>query len=131
MGRWFDEIRSDVEARGLPDPYRAFVAHRYGAKVRGISFNLTFEQWWSLWRADWSERGQGANRKCMCRTGDVGPYEIGNVRIDTNSANATEFWQSYHPLSAEAKREKLMRMRANCYDKAARKWLDNTSSTGI
>ena len=72
-------------------PMSRYKGHRSNAKTRGIPFNLTFDEWWSLWEPHWKQRG---TEKAMCRTEDAGAYEVGNVRIDTYSNNAKE----YHKL---------------------------------
>lgn len=65
-----------------------YKAHKQGAEQRGIEFKLTFEEWWSLWKPHWQENLQG--KVCMCRNGDEGAYEVGNVRIDTWQNNIRE-----------------------------------------
>jgi hypothetical protein len=69
-----------------------FKSHKGGAKRRGIGFELTFKQWWKIWRESghWNERGLGAKSYCMARFGDKGPYAIGNVKIITVSDNSYE-----------------------------------------
>ncbi len=42
-------------------------------------------------------RGRGKNKYCMARNGDIGAYSASNVRIITNSENASE---SYDKTSA-------------------------------
>lgn len=61
---------------------------KLGAKRRGIEFNLTFDEWWGIWRPYWSNRGRNVGNYVMCRTMDSGAYEVGNVRIDTVKGNA-------------------------------------------
>lgn len=63
--------------------------HKAGAKRRGIPFNLTFEEWTSIWftSGKWAQRGHGSDKYCMCRYGDKGAYELGNVYIATNREN--------------------------------------------
>lgn len=68
-------------------PRAKYNQHRNTAKERGIVFSLTSREWWNLWESHWEERGKST---CMCRTGDTGAYEIGNVRIDTYSNNKLE-----------------------------------------
>jgi len=69
---------------------KAYKVQKSNARTRGISFLLTFEQWLELWNASGKleQRGRGAAEFCMCRNGDVGPYELGNVFIGTGSENA-------------------------------------------
>ena len=69
-------------------PEGRFVEHRSRAKARGVEFLFTFAEWWAVWEEHWEGRGTG--QLVMCRTGDVGPYAVGNVRIDTQANNVKE-----------------------------------------
>jgi hypothetical protein len=73
-----------------PEEKRAYVAHRNAARQRGIGFDLTFDEWRSIWGDKFSQRGRSVGQYQMCRTGDTGPYAVGNVRIDTMQANRRE-----------------------------------------
>lgn len=66
--------------------------HKSGAKVRGIPFLLTFEEWLQIWEdsGHFHERGNRRNQYCMARFGDVGPYAVGNVKIILHSENSKE-----------------------------------------
>lgn len=78
-------------------PILAFQRHRASAKKRGIPFEMTFDEWWAIWK-DWFHlRGRGKNALCMARNGDTGPYAVGNVYLTTNLGNL---------LEAAARREK-------------------------
>jgi hypothetical protein len=69
----------------------AFTTHRRNAtKLRGVGWELTFEEWLSVWieSGRWAQRGRGLDFYCMCRNGDVGPYKIGNVFIGRFSENS-------------------------------------------
>lgn len=70
----------------------AYWTHKSSAKKRGIVWELTFCQWWKLWvdSGHWPERGVGRGKYVMARTADVGPYALGNVRIDTFESNLME-----------------------------------------
>jgi hypothetical protein len=87
---------------------RKFTAHKYDAKQRGVGFELTFQEWWSIWRASghWEERGVGNGKYCMARYGDTGPYAVGNVRIITNelSRNAARCRACTTPLRRRRRR---------------------------
>jgi hypothetical protein len=72
-------------------PKGRYISHKNSAKQRGVPFLLTFEEWWGLWEPHWHLR-DGTNSLSMCRTGDEGGYELGNVRIDTNLNNILEYW---------------------------------------
>jgi len=74
-----------------------FTEQRARAKDRALGFELTFSQWWSLWKESghWNDRGRSrADSYVMARRGDIGPYAIGNVYITTLSQNFIESWQT-------------------------------------
>lgn len=66
-------------------PRERFLGQRYHAARRGIPFLLSFEDWWSIWQASgkWEQRGRRSGQYQMCRKGDAGAYEKGNVYIAT------------------------------------------------
>jgi hypothetical protein len=68
---------------------KAYKMHKSNARTRKIPFLLTFEQWLAIWTESGKldQRGRGADKFCMCRNGDVGPYEVGNVFIGTGREN--------------------------------------------
>jgi hypothetical protein len=68
-------------------PKKAFQQHRANAKQRGIPFEMTFDDWWGIWREWFHLRGRGTNGLCMARHGDAGPYAVGNVYLTTNLGN--------------------------------------------
>lgn len=69
-------------------PIDAFYAQRKSAKHRGIGWEMTIWEWWSIWHdsGHWNQRGIGAGYM-MCRKGDEGPYAVGNVFIATGIVN--------------------------------------------
>ena len=69
-------------------PKGRFVNHKKNARKLGVEFVMSFEEWWTIWEPHWDGRGLG--KLVMCRTGDEGAYEVGNVRIDSQSNNAKE-----------------------------------------
>jgi len=73
-------------------PKGAYTVHKANAKQRGVEFNLTFDEWWKLWSDSkrWTRRGNRSGRYVMCRKGDVGAYELGNVYIGTFNRNVRE-----------------------------------------
>jgi hypothetical protein len=70
----------------------AYNSHKYHAKRRGIGFNLTFEEWMTIWTESGKWELRGVRRGCyvMARFGDVGPYAIGNVKIILHEINSVE-----------------------------------------
>jgi hypothetical protein len=72
------------------EPKKRYAQHKASAKVRGIEFTISFDEWWALWAPHWEKRGRGAMDLCMCRKADQGAYEVGNVRIATNKENQHE-----------------------------------------
>ena len=73
-----------------PEIRQKYNTHKSNAKKRGIEFDLTFDEWWDIWNGHFSQRGRVSGCMQMCRTGDAGGYELGNVRIDTIEANQKE-----------------------------------------
>lgn len=69
-----------------------FRDHRAGAKRRGIPFELTFEQWLTIWQdsGHLHERGVAGHQYVMARKGDKGPYSVSNVKIVTAKQNHEE-----------------------------------------
>lgn len=65
-----------------------YTDHKHRAKQSGVEFKLTYEEWWEIWEPHWEGRGLGG--LVMCRYGDNGAYEVGNVRIDTQANNNRE-----------------------------------------
>ena len=70
----------------------SYSQQKSNARERGIAWHLTLGEWWSIWQQSghWNERGRGARGYVMCRVGDVGPYEVGNVFIGTGIQNTSE-----------------------------------------
>ena len=68
--------------------------HLKDARNRGISFLLTFEEWFKIWTdsGHLHERGPRRGQYVMARYGDKGPYAVGNVRIITGLENQAEQW---------------------------------------
>ena len=75
-----------------------FQKQRSGAKARGIGFDLTLEEWWSIWGNSkrWKQRGRGVGKYCMGRFGDVGPYAVGNVKIIKFTDNSGDSTRGKH-----------------------------------
>jgi hypothetical protein len=70
----------------------AFRACRNGAHRRGIPFQLTFEEWLSIWRTSGklAQRGCRKEQYVMARFRDTGPYSPGNVKIIRMEENIAE-----------------------------------------
>jgi hypothetical protein len=71
---------------------KAYTQHKSNAKQRGIEFKLTFDEWKQIWldSEKWDQRGRGADKYCMCRIGDAGCYEVGNVFIGLGKTNVRD-----------------------------------------
>ena len=74
------------------DLRRAYHDQYTNSKRRGIEFNMSYEEWLMVWLASGKllDRGRQAGQYCMCRYNDEGPYEIGNVFIQTIEENTKE-----------------------------------------
>ena len=71
---------------------KAYTQHKSNAKQRGVEFKLTFDEWKQIWvdSEKWEQRGRGADKYCMCRIGDAGCYEVGNVFIGIGKTNVRD-----------------------------------------
>ena len=70
---------------------RKWQLHRTNAKMRGIEFKLTFEEWFCWWMetGHYHERGREVGKYVMGRVGDKGAYELGNIECVLANANST------------------------------------------
>jgi uncharacterized protein (DUF433 family) len=67
------------------------------ARCRGIEWKLKFGEWYAVWMSSgkWEQRGRQTGQYVMSRIRDDGPYELGNVHIQTcneNGSEATRKW---------------------------------------
>lgn len=71
-------------------PFAKYTFQKKQANLRGIEWQLTFDEWYTFWQESghWEERGQQPQQYCMCRYQDIGPYSLDNIYIDTTSNNA-------------------------------------------
>jgi|GEM_PF-2966559 len=89
-------------------PTGAFTRQRQAARQRGIEWNLKLWDWWQIWQLSgkWDDRGRGKGKYVMCRFGDAGSYEVGNVYIATHEHNVSfqpnNPYRKDHPDHAEA-----------------------------
>ena len=91
-----EKILAEVHAWREANPEaHAYSTHKHHAKLRNIPFLLTFDEWCTIWRESGklAERGHCVGQYVMARTGDKGPYAVGNVRITTVSDNHAESWE--------------------------------------
>jgi len=69
-------------------PERAYNVQKRRAKARGVGFSMSFDEWCWFWNGHWDKRGNKPDQLAMCRKGDKGVYEIGNIYLDTNRNNS-------------------------------------------
>jgi hypothetical protein len=75
---------------------QAWHLHKSSARQRGVKFLLTFEQWEGWWLSELARRGPNARRgrshgeRVMCRQGDRGAYELGNIYCATFADNLAD-----------------------------------------
>lgn len=68
--------------------WMAFQAQRHQAKVRGIDWQLTFDEWLTWWGEDVERRGRGPADLQMQRFADAGPYALDNIKKGTPMQNS-------------------------------------------
>jgi len=71
---------------------RQFGTQKWCAGRRGIDWKMSFEEWIKIWKdsGHYEQRGPYKGQFVMSRVGDQGPYEIGNVYINTCEGNHIE-----------------------------------------
>jgi hypothetical protein len=79
-----------MDRKSLREAFR--VQKRSAIKVRGISWELTFDEWIKVWidSGHLHERGRKRGQYVMARFRDQGPYSASNVKIVTCSQNNSE-----------------------------------------
>lgn len=86
-------MRTEAQRRAQHAYHRSprgkFNRQKVRARERGISWCLTFEEWWEIWQKSgkWHLRGNKTWQYVMARYGDVGPYSPENVYIASFSEN--------------------------------------------
>lgn len=95
----------------MKDARHKFDMQVWHAKCRGIDFLISFEDWLDLWISSghWEQRGRNKGQYCMSRVGDIGPYQVGNVFIQSNSQNSKDVWTGRkHSNEAKAKMKQTL-----------------------
>lgn len=105
--------------------YAKYVDHRNNAKKRGVSFLLTYDEWFKIWSdsGHLHHRGPGADQYCMARYEDQGPYAVGNVKIiqtKYNRAEASWVLSDEQRSVISARNSKLTREQARAIRKSYR-----------
>ena len=86
------KTQRDRTRRWLATPRGKYSLHKHNARMRGVEFTLTFDEWWSIWQksGQWKRRGNRSGHYVMCRIMDEGPYAVGNVFIGTFNLNVCD-----------------------------------------
>ena len=84
----------------IETPVRKYQKHKATAKIRGIDFQLTFDEWFNIWQQSgkFNLRGRGSGTYVMSRVNDTGSYAIGNVFIQPNIQNIIPISKSINKL---------------------------------
>lgn len=63
--------------------------HKCVAKQRKVPFELSYDEWITIWleSGKYDLRGYGRGKYCMSRINDVGPYSVNNVFIQLHTDN--------------------------------------------
>lgn len=94
-GMSLDDYRIHVAQHGsscVPNsPLSKYRQQRTNARVRGIAWNFTFPEWWSVWQESgkWDQRGKGGYVMARYGDGDT-PYSKDTVYICTQSENSKD-----------------------------------------
>lgn len=63
--------------------YMPWMRAKAQANFRNEGWDLTFEQFYELWKNDWSNRGRQPDNMCMTRDDYAGAWCLDNVRVVT------------------------------------------------
>jgi hypothetical protein len=80
---------------------RFYTQRWHAEKSRGIDWHLSYEQWLEVWGDLIHQRGRGKGKMHMCRIGDQGAYEMGNVFIGTHEQNCAHPNRGYNKTRME------------------------------
>jgi len=74
---------------------------RRSAKKRNIAWQLTYKEWYNWWLSNGIDKNKdfepmSAQKLCMCRYNDSGPYALHNIYCSTNSDNVKLRNKIYH-----------------------------------
>lgn len=85
----YKDMTGERAAKCSAGPAVAYRDQKRNAKIRGIPFELTFTEWWKVWRESgmYAQRGRG-HGYVMARIGDTDGYKVGNIMICTSAQNA-------------------------------------------
>ena len=78
-----------------PDEFKHSMYHPWQmskaqAKFREEDWELTFEQYYDLWKDYWHQRGRQADDYCMTRDDVSGAWSVDNIRIITRRKHLEE-----------------------------------------
>lgn len=96
--------------RSHPDhPLAVFLRFRQNAKRYGLRADLTFAQWWSVWRdsGKWDERGRGFGY-CLCRWDTNQAFTLSNVRVVRGDERSRDSY-ILKPAAMRAAKSKMTR----------------------
>ncbi len=84
--RHYTEVLYKQQIKKAKAQYRT---QKCGAGNRGVSFNLTFDEWitWWLSTGHYLERGHKSGQYVMSRYEDKGPYSLNNIFCQTCNEN--------------------------------------------
>lgn len=83
-----------------PDPlhhamYVAFGYHRVSARLRGDSWQLSWDEWRDIWLPNWDQRGRSALDLCMARRDMEGAWSVSNVELITRREHGRRIREFY------------------------------------
>lgn len=71
--------------RNLAKMKKIFSKQRCNAKLLGVQWNLSFEDWKEVWdlSGKWDKYGKGLDKFMMFRVDTTKPWELKNIKITT------------------------------------------------
>lgn len=101
------EINTNLDTAGRR-PIRRFTEQKRNAIKRNVPWLMTFSEWWNVWSNSgrWPDRGRKRGGYVMARYGDLGSYEVGNVKIIEGTENQREYISRYWREVKSGQRER-------------------------
>ena len=98
-----------LDLQDLRKAKKQFYAQRGNARNRNIEWKLSIEEYCQVWLKSglWDKRGKGKGKYVMSRKGDIGPYSLDNVFVQSWEQNTRDAFSDPTKLEAINHKRKI------------------------